>query len=108
MAALLARGHAARKALQDLTDTTLHEVARSVGLSDQAPLSTLASRVRFGEDGARRAEQLVELDRLGGLDRPSDKDLVRAAQLSASLRKEFTRYGRIGFGRRAAPVSRPA
>lgn len=108
MAALLARGHAARKAVRDLVDTTMHDVARSVGLPDQASLSALASRVRFGENGARRADELIELDRLGGLDRPSDKELVRAAQLSASLRKEFTRYGRIGFGRRAAPLSRPA
>ena len=108
VAALLARGHAARKAVRDLVTTTLHDVAHGVGLSEQASLSTLAARLRFGEDGARRADELVELDRLGGLDRPSDKDLVRAALLSASLRKEFTRYGRIGFGRRAAPLNRPA
>jgi hypothetical protein len=108
VAALLARGHAARKAVRDLASTTLHDVAHGVGLSEQASLSTLAARLRFGEGGARRADELIELDRLGGLEQPSDKDLVRAACLSASLRKEFSRYGRIGFGRRAAPVSRPA
>jgi len=108
VAALLARGHAARKAVRDLVSTTVRDVAHGVGLPERSPLQALASRLRFGEDGARRADEIVELDRLGGLDQPSDKDLVRAASLSASLRKEFSRYGRIGFGRRAAPVSRPA
>jgi hypothetical protein len=108
VAALLARGRAARKALRDLVNTTLHDIAHGVGLPEQASLAALASRLRFGEDGAWRADELIELDRLGGLEQPSDKDLVRAACLSASLRKEFSRYGRIGFGRRAAPVRRPA
>jgi hypothetical protein len=108
VAALLARGHAARKALRDLVNTTLQDVAHGVGMSERASLGALASRLRFGEIGTQRADELIELDRLGGLDQPSDKDLVRAAWLSASLRKEFSRYGRIGFGRRAAPVRRPA
>lgn len=108
VATLLARGHAARKALRDLTTTTLQDVAHGVGMSERASLAALASRLRFGDGGTQRADELIELDRLGGLDQPSDKDLVRAAYLSASLRKEFSRYGRIGFGRRAAPVRRPA
>jgi hypothetical protein len=108
VAALLARGHAARKALRDLVNTTLQDVAHGVGMSERASLGALASRLRFGEDGTHRADELIELDRLGGLDQPSDKDLVRAAWLSVSLRKEFSRYGRIGFGRRTAPVRRPA
>lgn len=108
MAQLLARGRAARKALRDLVDVTLHEIAAGLGLSERASIDDIATRVRFGEGGDERAGELAELKTLRSLDQPTGNDLLRAAQLCASLRKEYSRYGRIGFGRRAAPLRRSA
>jgi transcriptional regulator with XRE-family HTH domain len=108
MAQLLARGRAARKAMRDLINVTLNEIAVTLGLSDRASVAQIERGVRGSEDGDARAAQVHELGRLRSLDAPSDADLLRAAQLCASLRKEYSRYGRIGFGRRAAPVWRSA
>ncbi|HME81605.1 MAG TPA: DUF4350 domain-containing protein [Candidatus Eremiobacteraceae bacterium] len=108
MAQLLARGHAARKALRDLATVTLNDVATGLGLSDRASIRDIVARVQVAQDGDARASQLEELDRLRTLSGPNDKDLLRAAQLCAALRKEYAPYGRIGFGRRAAPLRRSA
>ena len=106
MAHLLARGKAARKALRDLADLTLHEVAASAGLSERASAAELAARLESYDP--ERAGQVRELDALRKVDEPSDNDLVRAARLSCVLRKELTGYGRIGFGRRETPLKRTA
>jgi len=106
MAHLLARGNAARKALRDLADLTLHEVAASAGLSERAGIVELVAG--FESNDSERAGQVRELDALRRIDQPSDNDLVRAARLCAALRKELTGYGRIGFGRRATPLKRTA
>src|SRR5215469_3744467 len=108
MAQLLARGRAARKALRDLVTVTLRDIASALGLSDRATVAQIAASVRTGEDGETRAAQIEELGRLQMRNEPTNNDLLRAAQLSAMLRKEYSRYGRIGFGRRAAPIGRPA
>jgi len=108
MAQLLARGHAARKALRDLVAITLSDVAAGLGLTDRASIRDIVARVQVSQDGEVRAAQLEELDRLRMLPAPTDKDLLRAAQLCAALRKEYAPYGRIGFGRRAAPLRRSA
>jgi hypothetical protein len=108
MAQLLARGHAARKALRDLVTITLNAVAAGLGLTDRASIRDIVARVQVSQDGDVRAAQLEELDRLRMLSSPTDKDLLRAAQLCAALRKEYAPYGRIGFGRRAAPLRRSA
>ncbi|MBV8170598.1 MAG: DUF4350 domain-containing protein [Candidatus Eremiobacteraeota bacterium] len=108
MAQLLARGRAARKALRDLAGVTLRDVASSLGLSDRATAAQIAASARNGENGETRAAQIEELGRLQMRNEPANVDLLRAAQLSASLRKEYSRYGRIGFGRRAAPIGRTA
>jgi len=108
MAHLLARGGATRKALRDLVGVTLHEVAGGLGLSERASIDDIVARLRFGDSGEERAAQMQELKALRALAQPTDKDLLRAAQLCATLRKEYSRYGRIGFGRRAAPIRRTA
>ncbi len=108
MAQLLARGKAARKAIGDLAAVTLRDVATALGLTERATVAELVTRLSFGQDGEARVEQLRELDRIRALAHPSDADLIRAAQICALLRKEYTRYGRIGFGRRPAPLRRSA
>jgi hypothetical protein len=103
MAALLERGRAASKAVRDLVDTCVRDIARSVGLPDSSPISAI--RAQLKDDGAG-GEALIELDRLRSYERPTPAELVRAAQLTLHLRKEYTRYGRIGFIRRGAPAQR--
>ena len=105
MAQLLSRGHAARKALRDLTALTVHDIAASIALPDSIGVAGLLAKLQSSPE---HAEQLRELDRLSKLNRPSDAELLRAAKLSAALRKEYTRHGRIGFGRRAASLERTA
>jgi hypothetical protein len=107
MAQLLARGRAASRALQDLATLTFRDAAASVGLSDRASVAEIAARMQGG-DASERADQLRELDALSRRYRPSEAELLRAAQLSATLRKELARYGRIGFGRRATSLGRTA
>ena len=105
MAQLLARGKAARKALGDLTALTIHDVGAGLGLADGTGLPGLIAKLQASPESA---EKLRELERLHKLDRPSDAELLRAATLCAALRKEYTRHGRIGFGRRATSLQRTA
>ena len=106
MAQLLTRGKASRKALRDLAELTLHDVAAGAGLSDRAGITELVARLEGVSP--ERAAAVRELDALRKLDHPNDRDLVRAARLCATLRKESTGYGRIGFGRRATSLERTA
>ncbi len=93
MAGLLERGRAARKAVRDLAHLALHASARSVGLPDAATASAIAERLRGTNAGERRADDVVMLERLAGYENPSSAELVEAAQLALSLRKEFSLDG---------------
>ncbi len=93
MAGLLERGGAARKAVRDLAHLALHVGARSVGLPDTATASAIAARLRGGDAGERRANDLVTLERLAGYEHPTPAELVEAARLALSLRKEFSLDG---------------
>lgn len=84
MAHLLARGRASRKALRDGADFALRAVRRSLGLSDRTPIREVLMRV----EQAEMRHQILELDRLRGLERPTDAELVRAGWLFVRLRKE--------------------
>jgi hypothetical protein len=108
MATLFNRGGAARKAVRDLVDIALREVASAVGLPEKADAGVLAARLRTSPTGAENADLVIELDRLRGYLAPAPKELVRAARLCAALRKEYSRYGRFGFGRRGTPARRSA
>jgi hypothetical protein len=90
MAALLDRGGARRKAIADLAQIALRIAARSVGLSDSTPASTIATRMRRSDAGDRRAHDLLTLERLAGYQQPTNAELVQAARLSRNLRKELT------------------
>jgi len=93
MAMLLDRGRAARKAIHDLGQIALHAAARSVGLPDSAPASLIATRLRGSEAGDRRAHDLITLERLTGYEHPSPAELIQAAQLSHTLRKDLSLDG---------------
>lgn len=108
MATLFARGHAARKAVQDLVDICVRDVAGALGLPEKTDARVVAARLQTSENGSANADALVELDRLRGYLAPTPRELVRAAHLCATLRKEYSRYGRFGFGRRGAPARRSA
>jgi hypothetical protein len=97
VANLLERGGASRKAVSDLAQLAMHAAARSVGLPDTATAATLSARLRGGEGGDRRANDLVELDRIAGFENPSPAEVLKAAQLAISLRKEFSGNGREHF-----------
>lgn len=96
MAALLQRGNATRKAVRDLAEIGLHRAARSMGLPDATPASKIAARIRGTQSGDQRADDIVALERLAGYEHPTGAELVLAARLSHSLRKEF---GSDGFDR---------
>jgi len=113
MAELLGRGRAARKALRDLADFCTRDIAASLSLPESAPLALLISRLRAtqrenGSAGRSDAAALLELDRLRAYEQPTNDELVRAAQLTALLRKEYSRHGRLGFNRRGSPAKRSA
>jgi len=93
MAGLLERGGAARKAVRDLAHLALHAAARSVGLPDAATASAIAARLRGTDAGERRADDVMTLERLAGYENPSSAELVEAARLALSLRKEFSLDG---------------
>lgn len=93
MAGLLERGGAARKAVRDLAHLALHAAARSVGLPDEATASAIASRLRGSDAGERRADDVMTLERLAGYENPTSTELVQAARLALSLRKEFSLDG---------------
>ncbi len=90
MAALLERGGAQRAAVRDLSQIALHAAARSVGMPDSSPASAIAARLQGGNDGDTRAHDLVTLERLAGYEHPSDAELIQAATLSRSLRKDLS------------------
>ena len=109
MATLLARGRAARKALADLVDNCLRDVAAAVGLPEGARAASIAQTLARTVEGESWAAQVIELDRMRSYLQPSPGELVRAAQLCSALRKEFTRYeARVGFGRRRTFTGRAA
>jgi hypothetical protein len=108
MAALLKRGGATRKAVHDLALVALHGAARSVGLPDAAPASAIANRLRGSEAGDRRAHDLITLERLAGYQQPSPAELVEAARLSRSLRKELMLDGPQRLEPRRATARRSA
>lgn len=108
MAILLARGRAARRAVRDLADTCIKDVAIGFGLYDGAPIEAIASRMQRAGGGEVHSDALRELDRLRALGAPTGADLVRAAQLGSLLRKEYTRHGQLGFRRRQSLANRPA
>ncbi len=82
MASLMERGKARQQAVRDLIDLTL----RNVG----------------GRLGDLHSAHVLELQRLRAQHSPSDKDLIRAAEVCALLRKEYGEYGNAGSARRAA------
>ncbi|MDP9016797.1 MAG: hypothetical protein M3N19_00560 [Candidatus Eremiobacteraeota bacterium] len=85
MAELLCHARAARKALTDAADSALRGVRRNLALAERTPVSKILARLQNIEQ--RRA--VLELDRLGDLERPNDAELLRAGILSAQLRKDF-------------------
>ncbi|HEY7982193.1 MAG TPA: DUF4350 domain-containing protein [Candidatus Eremiobacteraceae bacterium] len=108
MAALLARGGAARKALRDVADAAIRGLAESLGLNDNAPVALLAERLRGRSGGDEAADTLLELNRLRSYEYPKEADLLAAARIAAMLRKEYAPHARIGFGRRRSPAKRSA
>jgi hypothetical protein len=108
MAALLARGGAARKALRDVADAAIRGLAESLGLNDNATIALLAARLRGRSGGDVAADALLELNRLRSYEYPKEADLLAAARIAAMLRKEYAPHARIGFGRRGSPARRSA
>ena len=85
MARLLARGHAASRAIDDTAGAVARALRRRFGAESRAPLATFASRLNDPE--ARAA--IRELGRLQATSNPSDSELLRAGKLGARLRKFF-------------------
>jgi hypothetical protein len=108
MAFLYERGHAMRTAIRELADTCIRDVASELGLAENASAKTIAMRTQGGGTESGFGEAVMELDRLRSFQYVHPADLIRAAQLSAALRKEFTRHGRISIGRRAPAARRTA
>ena len=108
MAALLARGGAARKAVHDLAQMALRVAARSVGMPDATPASAIAMRLRGSEAGDRRAHDLLTLERLAGYQHPTTAELVQAAHLSRGLRKELSFDGTPALQPRRSSARRSA
>jgi hypothetical protein len=108
MAALLARGGAARKALRDVADAAIRGLAESLGLNDNATVALLEARLRGRSGGGEAADALLELNRLRSYEYPKEAELLAAARIAAMLRKEYAPHARIGFGRRGSPAKRSA
>ena len=107
MAVLYQRGRAVRAALVEMADACLRDVSQALGLPEGASARAIALRAGSGASD-ERSEAVMELDRLRSYEFPHDADLVRAAAISTLLRKEFTRHGRTGIGRRFTPQRRTA
>lgn len=107
MAVLLQRGRAIKAALVDMADSCLREVAAALGISEAAPARAIAARAGVDDDD-ERAQDVMELDRLRSYEYPHEAELLRAAQLCAALRKEFSTHARIGIGRRTTSARRTA
>ena len=105
MAVLYQRGRAVRAPLVEMADGCLRDVARALGLPENAGARAIAARLGGPDEGL--AEAVMDLDRLRSYEAPHESDLVRAAALCVSLRKEFSSHG-IGIGRRVAPQRRTA
>ena len=108
MAALLARGGAARIALRSVADACLRDVASSLGLGEGAPTARVAEALRHRPGGEAMADNVLELNRLRSYERPTDTELLQAVRVAATLRKEYAPYARIGFGRRTTTARRSA
>lgn len=93
MAGLLRRGHASRTAVRDLAQLAHHEIAQAFGLPDSISGPALAARCRGSDRGAVAADALLTLDRLAGYEQPTTAELLRAAQLCYTLRKEYGTHG---------------
>lgn len=93
MAHLMRRAHAARKAVRDLAQLGHHAAASAFGYPDSVPASELASRLRDSDRDDGSAAAIITLDRLAGYERPSAQELIRAADLCYSLRKEYESHG---------------
>lgn len=107
MAVLLRRGGAVKEAVADMTDACLRDVAAGLGLSESASGRTIASRA--GGPGAdERGEAVMDLDRIRAYEAPTESELVRAAALCITLRKELSPHARIGIGRRPTSPRRPS
>ncbi|MDQ6780839.1 MAG: DUF4350 domain-containing protein [Candidatus Eremiobacteraeota bacterium] len=103
MAQLMQRARAARKAVRDLAQLGHHAAARAFGYPDSVPASELAARLRDSDREDGSAAAIMTLDRLAGYEHPSAQELIRAADLCSSLRKEYESHGdwRRTFGRQA-------
>jgi hypothetical protein len=108
MAALLERGRAARSAVRDLAQIALHAAARSVGLPDATPATAIATRLRGSDAGDRRAHDLITLERLAAYEHPTTSELVQAARLSHTLRKDLSVNGSIALQPRRSAARRSA
>ncbi len=90
LAALFARGKAARRALADAKDSTTHAIARTLGLRDDAPPGDILARIA-GEERRDAYRTLVQIAEGGAAD---EHDLVRGVALAQQLRKEYAAHGR--------------
>lgn len=107
MAVLYRRGGAVKEAVVDMADSCLRDVASGLGLSEGAGDRAIATRLG-GHGGDERAEAVMELDRIRSYEAPTESELVRAAALCVTLRKELSAHARIGIGRRATSPRRPS
>lgn len=108
MAALLQRGGAGRNATRELAQIALHAAAQSAGLPDTAPASAIAVRMRGSDAGDRRAHDLVTLERLAGYQHPTTAELLQAARLSYSVRKDLSANAAIAVQPRRSSARRSA
>jgi hypothetical protein len=85
MGSLLRRARAARGAVRAFADDAFRRARRRYGLPSSADVADIVARVDREE--TRRA--IANLDRLRAIDRPDEAALLRAAVLSARLRKDL-------------------
>ena len=90
MAALLERGRAVHKALDDALRSTTRVVALTLGLPQDTPEAVLAARIERAD--LRAAYQ--GLVAAASSERPDNATLVRGIALAQQLRKEFISHGR--------------
>jgi hypothetical protein len=107
MAVLYRRGGAVKEAVVDMADSCLRDVASGLGLSEGSSGRTIAARAG-GHGGDERGEAVMELDRIRSYETPTETELVRAAAICVTLRKELSPHARIGIGRRATSPRRPS
>jgi len=107
MAVLYRRGRAVKEAVVDMADSCLRDVAAGLGLSEGASGRAIAARAG-AHGGDERGEAVMELDRIRSYEAPTESELVQAAALCVTLRKELSPHARIGIGRRATSPRRPS